>query len=679
MTVNLSALGGAGQQFFDNNGNVLTGGKLYSYASGTTTPKTTYTSISGLTAHANPIVLDSGGRVATGEIWLTANESYKFVLKTSTEVIIATWDNITGVNGTGLATNADLVEYDPPFTGSVATTVQNKLAQYVSVLDFGAVGDGVTNDTAAFASAFSFCISENRNLYIPSGHYICSVTIGSVYQNTIKVYGDANVASQVSKGTVLEAVDVGGYVFTLNGSGFIFEDLTIEGKSKTKNGVTTNSQFVSNVSFMNVKIWRCNIGVYRPLGNYGWMYYNCNIVLNNYGIYAHNTTGVVMHAGLDRVKNTDIRQNSIVGYYIDDTQSGTNGPVLEDCIIESNGWGIYIRNYTAIGSFTISRGWYENNANGASITVQHFKDGTSTTSAAYDLFVRNTRALNIKTHYGRPKIVSDNSIVITNNAALDVVTKTNSSFISEGNGVLDLENDVDTLYLAPVKTYVLNRSAAIQIPHRTVVKQGNIGSLVNKFNKDINLPYNFGSNGTHQPNDGVATKGCLAFTFTNTTPYMLGASDIVAQDILKPWKLETISVKNPNAPVTVNFAYDTGNGVFTAPQSNEWQTFAVINEKDTSLSIASYVSCSAGSGTAYFADRQFLEFASYEELVSFLQSGIYVSPTEPFIGYGTTFPATGTWKQGDRLFNASAAVGSPKSWVCTVAGTPGTWVSEGNL
>jgi len=41
MAVNLSSLAGVGAQFLDNNGNVLTGGKLYSYAAGTTTPQTT--------------------------------------------------------------------------------------------------------------------------------------------------------------------------------------------------------------------------------------------------------------------------------------------------------------------------------------------------------------------------------------------------------------------------------------------------------------------------------------------------------------------------------------------------------------------------------------------------------------------------------------------------------------
>jgi hypothetical protein len=170
MTVNLSALAGAGQQFFDNNGNPLSGGKLYSYQAGTTTNQTTYANASGSTAHTNPIVLDSAGRVPSGEIWLTAGQNYKFVLKTSTEVTIATWDNITGINGTGITSNAVSVEYDPPFTGALTSgyTVQDKLAQTISVADFGAVGDGVTDDTAAIQAA----LNNAGNIYIPPGIYI---------------------------------------------------------------------------------------------------------------------------------------------------------------------------------------------------------------------------------------------------------------------------------------------------------------------------------------------------------------------------------------------------------------------------------------------------------------------------------------------------------------------------
>jgi hypothetical protein len=96
MAVFLSPVGGAAAQFFDNNGVILSGGKLYTYAAGTTTQLASYTSSSGATAHSNPIILDSAGRVPGGEIWLSSAR-YKFVLYTSVNVLIATYDNISGI------------------------------------------------------------------------------------------------------------------------------------------------------------------------------------------------------------------------------------------------------------------------------------------------------------------------------------------------------------------------------------------------------------------------------------------------------------------------------------------------------------------------------------------------------------------------------------------------------
>jgi hypothetical protein len=93
MAVVLSQYAGAGAQFFDNNGNPLNGGLIYTYAAGTTTPAATYTSSTGGTANANPIVLDSAGRTPA-QIWLTAGSSYKFVLQTSLGTLIKTDDNI---------------------------------------------------------------------------------------------------------------------------------------------------------------------------------------------------------------------------------------------------------------------------------------------------------------------------------------------------------------------------------------------------------------------------------------------------------------------------------------------------------------------------------------------------------------------------------------------------------
>ena len=92
--VSLSAFGGVGAQFFDNNGVILTGGKIFTYEAGTTTPLASYTSLSGNTAHTNPIILNAAGRVPNGgEIWI-ALRRYKFVLETSTGVLIASYDNV---------------------------------------------------------------------------------------------------------------------------------------------------------------------------------------------------------------------------------------------------------------------------------------------------------------------------------------------------------------------------------------------------------------------------------------------------------------------------------------------------------------------------------------------------------------------------------------------------------
>ena len=97
MTVYLSAFAGAGAQFFTDDGVVLSGGKIYTYAAGTTTPTNTYTSSAGTAANSNPIILDSAGRLPE-DMWLSEGVTYRFVLTDSTNVQIGEYDDIAGVN-----------------------------------------------------------------------------------------------------------------------------------------------------------------------------------------------------------------------------------------------------------------------------------------------------------------------------------------------------------------------------------------------------------------------------------------------------------------------------------------------------------------------------------------------------------------------------------------------------
>lgn len=78
-------------QFFDANGNPLVGGKVYTYAAGTTTPLATFTDASATTPNTNPIILDARGEC---NLWFSTATSYKVVLKNANDVQQWSVDNI---------------------------------------------------------------------------------------------------------------------------------------------------------------------------------------------------------------------------------------------------------------------------------------------------------------------------------------------------------------------------------------------------------------------------------------------------------------------------------------------------------------------------------------------------------------------------------------------------------
>jgi hypothetical protein len=92
--------------------------------------------------------------------------------------------------GTGISPDASGVTYDPPFTGGVATTVQDKLAQTVSAKDFGAVGDGVTDDTIAL-QAWANCGA--KNLYWNEGQYLVNASLATALNITVFNFGDVSL------------------------------------------------------------------------------------------------------------------------------------------------------------------------------------------------------------------------------------------------------------------------------------------------------------------------------------------------------------------------------------------------------------------------------------------------------------------------------------------------------
>ena len=90
---------------------------------------------------------------------------------------------------------------------------------YISVLDFGAKGDGKTDDRAALQKAFDYAKANGKDVYIPEGTFLHS---GGLLADGIKVFGAGD-------GSILKATNFGQEAVYLQGNGVALTDLHLIG------------------------------------------------------------------------------------------------------------------------------------------------------------------------------------------------------------------------------------------------------------------------------------------------------------------------------------------------------------------------------------------------------------------------------------------------------------------
>jgi hypothetical protein len=148
--------------------------------------------------------------------------------------------------------NANQVVYDPAGLGAVPTTVQTKLRETVSVKDFGAVGDGVADDTAAIQAAIA--AAQGGTLFFPEGNYLVNSQIDV---GNILLTGNATI----TKGNTVAAR----FLFKTD-SGTVIQDLTLRSLGTTTYGagalnmagIITLKEAAKNIQFRNVKFIEVN-------------------------------------------------------------------------------------------------------------------------------------------------------------------------------------------------------------------------------------------------------------------------------------------------------------------------------------------------------------------------------------------------------------------------------------
>jgi len=220
-------------QFFDDNGDPLSGGFIYTYAAGTSfsVPKATYTDSTGAIPADNPIELDSSGipDTANGSMWLIG--SYKFKVTDSLGNTIRTTDNVSSFTTLAEASDPYFQSFSGNGTNTAFTTSEDLGTEEKGLMiyvdsgtptviangDFASdtiwtkgAGWTIAAGVATAAGAISTAISQNATVTLVAGlAYNLVYTITRSAGGLIPSIGGQNGTERTASGTYRETIVAG--------------------------------------------------------------------------------------------------------------------------------------------------------------------------------------------------------------------------------------------------------------------------------------------------------------------------------------------------------------------------------------------------------------------------------------------------------------------------------------
>lgn len=237
-----------GKQYYTDSatGQPLVGGKLYTYAAGTSTPKATYTTAAATTSNTNPVILD-----ARGEAEIFWHGAYKIVLKDSLDNLIWTADNIdttidiADITYNGVALSTILTSFVSLVIDSIGSlrAVNSLYSTHAYLTGYYSAGDGggghyfydSTDTTSADNGGTIIVASDNaRWKLLTNGNPVSVLQFGAK--------PDYNTDATTYIQDAIDALGSGGGVVTLDGS-FLVGNLTINANVTLKgnNGAPAQS------------------------------------------------------------------------------------------------------------------------------------------------------------------------------------------------------------------------------------------------------------------------------------------------------------------------------------------------------------------------------------------------------------------------------------------------------
>ena len=329
-------------------GAIGNGYKLYTYVGGTvSTAQTTYTDSTGTVANSNPIILGSNGRFQSVNVWVTTGVTLKLVLTDSTGAAITggTIDNVPAINNV----TATGVPYTSTATGAVSRTTASKLSDIVSVKDFGATGDGSTDDTSAIAAAVASLPATGGSVVFPAGVFIGTMSIRRSNISIVGAGSSATILRQpagaLSTGGVIEVGDTASGNSATAYDKFCISGMTLDG-NRTAATAPTNDLRGHGLAF--TKITNYSISDLRAINCYNagvGLFINSNFGSISCRVY---NCGNATYTG----PGFDINSSKYISLDVVSEQCYAGARVLDNC------WGVNGR--VAVYNATVGGFIYDN-------------------------------------------------------------------------------------------------------------------------------------------------------------------------------------------------------------------------------------------------------------------------------------------------------------------------------
>lgn len=496
-------------------------------------------------------------------------------------------------------------------------TLQNgewkPLKGYIDVTDAGAIGDGITDNTAAYTKIMSI-LTNGGIMYFPKGNFK-----GIIYLNgKVSVKGDGE-SSVITSLTDSSAIVISGFSVIDNGS-IKISDVRIDGH----NGIEFRYYFAGRVQGENINMHVSNIGIWKREGNIYNTWKNCQFNAGNYGVYAVNSPTEIMHAGAETFFRCRLTGATKAGYFLNDTQDGAGQIVFQDCYLEGNsGFGVFVKNFGAgrnILPIVFENTWNEANGTLDSATINGIKYKVS------NYYFNNAKMVTIKGSYVGSLEAKSSSILIDNCFIDNSIVVDSNSYITGHdcnlNGVnsnMDMDN-ISGFYPQFANSFRLK----------------GVQNIIKK-SKNVVVSYNYADS----PLISGATKSYEKYLFDSCQSKSISGFTLLSPLWTKTankYYVVTLAVKNLSSAEFINFAYDVALTQFFT-HDTLWHTYVGIGYSQNGS--GGTIGCGAnGTGIVYTSALQYLEFDTYSEALQYANAKCYAdnnsTKVELWAASGTT-------------------------------------------